>query len=136
MEAIVSSVLENLEVDIQLEEEPTPSKLSGKTSTGTYAVGEEIPVEMDTGIGVESPVTMDLNVEGGGPPPVPPIDPLVRSRGLPILVPQILVAVEMPSHLPMFYGTKDKDPSRHIERGWLVLLSQIQDIGWCGFLRL
>ena len=61
---------------------------------------------------------------GGGeiPPPVPslplfpPIDPLVRSKGLPIIVPQGLVSVDIPSNLPNFYGTKDEDPSRHIER--------------------
>ena len=47
---------------------------------------------------------------------MPPIDPLVRPRGLPILVPQNLVAVDMPSHFFKFYGTKDKDPCRHMER--------------------
>ena len=54
--------------------------------------------------------------EGGGPPPMPPIDPLVRPRGLPIMVPQNLAAVDMPSHLPKFYGIKDEDLSRHMER--------------------
>ena len=116
MEHIVSPVLENLEVDNQLEEEPTPSKLIGETSTETNTVREEILVEADRGIGVESPVIMDPNVDGGGPLPVPPIDPLVRPRGLPILVPQNLVAVDMSSHLPKFYGTKDEDPSRHMKR--------------------
>ena len=32
------------------------------------------------------------------------------------MVPQNLAAVDMPSHLPKFYGTKDEDPSRHMER--------------------
>ena len=49
-------------------------------------------------------------------PPVPPIDPLVRPRGLPILVPQNLVATDMPTNLLKFYGIKDDDPSRHMER--------------------
>jgi hypothetical protein len=49
-------------------------------------------------------------------PPISPIDPLVRLRGLSILVPQNLAAVDMQSHLPKFYGTKDEDPSRHMER--------------------
>jgi hypothetical protein len=53
------------------------------------------------------------------PPPIssiPFIDPLVRPRGLPFLVPQNLAAVDMPSHLPKFYETKDENPSRHMER--------------------
>ena len=49
-------------------------------------------------------------------PPMPPIDPLVRPRGLPIVVPQHLAAVDKPSYLPKFYETKDEDPSRHMER--------------------
>ena len=49
-------------------------------------------------------------------PPMPPIDPLVRPKGLSILVPQILASVDMPSHLPKFNRIKDEDPSRHIER--------------------
>ena len=53
------------------------------------------------------------------PPPIPPIlpiDPLVRPRGLPIVVPQNLRAVDIPSHLHKFYGTKDEDPSMHMKR--------------------
>ena len=45
-----------------------------------------------------------------------PIDPLVRPRGLPIVVPQNLAAVDMPSYLFKFYGIKDEDPSRHMKR--------------------
>ena len=63
-----------------------------------------------------SPATMNPLGGGGIPPPIPPIspipripriDPLVRPRGLPSVVPQGLVAVDMSSHLPKFYGTKD-----------------------------
>ena len=32
------------------------------------------------------------------------------------MVLQNLVAVDLPSNLPKFWGTKDKDPSRHMER--------------------
>ena len=56
---------------------------------------------------------------GGGPPPPPPgppIQPFVRPRGLPIRVPQNLIPMEMPPDLPKFYGTRDDDPSRHMER--------------------
>ena len=57
--------------------------------------------------------------EGGIPPPIapiPPIDPLVRPRGLPIIVPQELVSIDILSNLPKFYGTKDEDPSKYMER--------------------
>ena len=41
---------------------------------------------------------------------------LVRPRGLPIIVPQGLVLVDIPSNLSKYYGTKDEDPSRHMGR--------------------
>ena len=82
-------------------------------------VKEKIPIDIDRELEEESPVTMNHG-DGDGVPPhiplIPPIDPLVRPRGLLILVPQNLVTVDMPLHLPKFYGTKDEDPSRHIER--------------------
>ena len=62
---------------------------------------------------------MDPLGRGGIPPSIPhfpPIDPLVRPRGLPIIVSQGLPSVDIPSNLPTFYGTKNEDPSRHIER--------------------
>ena len=120
-----SPLLENLEVDTQLEEEATPSKLSGDTSSKTDRVREEVLVEIDRGLGVDTPVTMAQDGEGGGPPPMPPIDPLVRPRGLPILVPQKLMAVDMPSHLPKYFETKDEDPSRHMGRYILRLASSL-----------
>jgi hypothetical protein len=59
--------------------------------------------------------------EGGGmdsspTPLIPPIDSLVRPRGLPVLVLQNLAAVNMPSHLPKFDETNDEDPYRYMER--------------------
>jgi hypothetical protein len=116
VEPIVSPLVGTLEEDTRLEEEATPSKLSGETPSETDTVRREIPIEVDRRIGVDTPVTIAQDGEGGGLPPMPPIDPLVRPRGLPILVPQNLAAVDMPSHLPKFYGTKDEDPSRHMER--------------------
>lgn len=53
------------------------------------------------------------------PPPIPsmpPIEPLVRPRGLPIVISQNLRRVDIPSHLPKFYGTKNEDLSMHMER--------------------
>ena len=64
---------------------------------------------------------MDPNGGRGSPlpiPPIPPIDPLVRPRGLSILVSQNLVAIDMPSNLPKFYGTRNDDPSRHMLNEW------------------
>jgi hypothetical protein len=119
VEPIVSPLSGTLEVGNQLEEKTTPSKLSQETPLETETVWEEIPIEIDREVGVDTSVTMAQ--EGGGmdPLPVPPIDPidqLVRPRGLPILVPQNLAAEDMPSHLPKFYGIKDENPSKHMER--------------------
>ena len=80
---------------------------------------EEIPIEVEEEIEAEPLATMDLNRGRGGPPPVPPvpsIDTLVKPGGLPILVPQNLVATDMPFNLPKFYESRDDDPSRHMER--------------------
>ena len=66
------------------------------------------------------------------PPIVEPIDPLVRPRGLPILVPQDLAALDMLSNLPKFWGTKDEDPSRHMEQYIERLASSlITNPGYC-----
>ena len=112
----VSLLLGELGLKAQLEKEEIPSKLSGETSLEIYTSREEIPIDLDRQVGEGSPVTMDPGHGGGAPPPIPLIVPLVRPRDLPIMVPQGLVAVDMPSHLPKFYGTKDEDPSRHMER--------------------
>ena len=84
---------------------------------------EGIPIEIDRDTRVDTPVNMD---HGGGGilpispvPPIDSIDPLVRPRGLPIVVPQNFVAVDMPSHLPKFYESKDdRDHAKGHSRGW------------------
>ena len=118
IESSVSPLLETLELEAQLEKDAIPSKLSDETSSETYTFGKEILVGIDREVKEDTPVIMDQD-RGPDPPPIPPmppIDPLVMPRGLPIVVPQNLPAVDMPSHLPKFYGTKDEDPSRHMER--------------------
>ena len=91
--------------------------MRGKRTPETETNGEEIPLEDSSETGVDTPViTMVQEGGGGAPPPNPPIDPLVRPRGFPIVVPRNLVAVDMPSNLPKFWGTKDEDPSRHMEQ--------------------
>ena len=109
-----------VEIEHRQEEDIGPSESSGEKDTETEVVREEVPVEVEEEVEVEPPVTMNPNGGGGGGPPpphpVPPIDPLVRPRGLPILVPQNLVPMDMPVDLPEFYGTRDDDPSRHMER--------------------
>jgi hypothetical protein len=95
------SFLDTLELGAQLEEEIAPSKLSGETSSEKYTPREEFPVGVDSGLLESSPITMDGGREMDPPPipSIPPIDPLVRPRGLPIVVPQNLQAVDIPSHL-------------------------------------
>ena len=96
-------LIEEEEVETRLEEEATPSKSSGDKAIEIDLVREEISVGAEEEIEIEPQVAMDLNGGKGGPPPIPPIPPidsLVRPRGLPILVPQNLVAMDMPSNLP------------------------------------
>ena len=50
------------------------------------------------------------------PPSLPPINSLVRPRGLPILLPRNLVVLDIPSKQPKFWGTKDEDPFRHMKK--------------------
>lgn len=54
---------------------------------------------------------------------LPPIDLLVRLRGLSIVVSRDLAVATIFSHLPKFYSTKDEDPSLHMERYIKVLTS-------------
>src|SRR6202048_2343848 len=124
IEPSVSLLVETLGVDTQLEKEVTPSKLGRETSSEAHKLTKENFIGLGEGLENTLPDTM-AEERGMDPPPippippippVPPIDPLVRPRGLPIVVPQNLAAMDMPSHLPKFYGTKDEDPSRHIER--------------------
>ena len=75
---------------------------------------------------------MDAPPPPPDPPVVEPIDPLVRPKGLPILVPRDLAELDMPSNLPKFWGTKDEDPSRHMERYIERLASSlITNPGYC-----
>ena len=90
--------------------------MSGETSSETYTFREEIPIDIDRDIDRRLVTSHHGSARSGFPPLILPIDPLVRPWGLPILVPQNLVAVDMPSYLPKFYGTKYEDPSRHMKR--------------------
>ena len=89
VESSVSPLLETIELEAQLEKEATPSKLSSETSSGTYTFGEEILVGIDRQIENHTTVTMDQDrgLDPSPIPPMPPIDSLVRPRGLPIMVP-------------------------------------------------
>ena len=72
-------------------------------------------------------------------PPIPSIDPLVRPRGLQIVVPQGLVAVDMPSHLPK----RNLEQRMRILQGtwsgllreWPLPSSLTTVISWVGFLQ-
>ena len=107
-------LIEEVEVEPRREEEVGPSNSSGKKDTKTETTSKEVPIEVEEEIEVEPLIIMDSNGEKKDPPPippVPPVDPLVRPRGLPILVPQNLVELDMPSNLPKFYETRDDDRS-------------------------
>ena len=104
-------LINEVEVETRLEEE-VASKSSSEKATKTGLVKVEIPVEDEEELEVEPPVATDPNGGRGGPPPIPPIPPidlLIRSKGLPILVPQNLVVMDMLSNLPKFYGTRNDD---------------------------
>ena len=83
VETTVSPLLRNLEVETQLEEEATPSKLIGETLLEIEVGRGGTPIEIDSEVGVDTLVTMAQDGERGGPPSIPPIDLLVRPRGLP-----------------------------------------------------
>ena len=106
----------------QIEEEDLPSNLSGEIFEGTNIVRERVFVSTTEVSRKRSHVTMNPPGGGGIPPsippipPFPPIDPLVRPRGLPIVVPSGLALVDIPSNLPNVYGINDEDLSRHMER--------------------
>ena len=79
------SFLDTLELGAQLEEEITPSKFSGETSSENYTSREEFPIGLDRGLD-SPPVTMDGDRGMDLPPipPIPPIDPLVRREAYPL----------------------------------------------------
>ena len=114
-------------------EDVGPSESVGEENVETKEIEEENPIEVEEAeeVEVEPPAMMNPPGGGGGgrppphggggggplpPLPGPPIHPLVRPRGLPIRVPQNLIPLDMRSDLPKFYGTRDDDPSRHMER--------------------
>jgi hypothetical protein len=101
-EEIMSSLLESPKVRTQEGRNKNLSRLRSENS---------IETKQNNTVEVEE-ITMAAPPPRPEPPPFEPIDPLVRPRGLPILVPRNLVALDMPSNLPKFWGTKDEDPSK------------------------
>ncbi len=119
VESSRDTLIEEVEVGPRREKDVGPSKSSGEKDIEIDTKREEILIEVEEEVEVKPPATMNRNGGGGGPPPAPPVapvDPLVRPRGLPILVPQKLVATDIPANLPKFHGTRDDNPSRHMER--------------------
>ena len=66
---------------------------------------------------------------GGGPrvepPAARPINPLVQPRGLPIVFPEGLASQSVPPNLPVFTGSRDEDPSSHVERFIEILTTSL-----------
>lgn len=58
-------------------------------------------------------------------PQAPVLDPLVRPRGLPVAMPVGLLAATVPQNLPKFYGTRDEDPTLHMERYIEILTTSL-----------
>ena len=83
-----------LESPQNLREIEEPSRRSPSSSYSSYSSPPSSPETMDN----------------------PPLNPLVQPRGLPIVVPEGLQAAPMPPNLPRFKGTRDEDPSMHVER--------------------
>ena len=81
VEPNINPLLETLEVEVQLEKEATPSKLSGDTSSETHTFREEILVGIDREIEEDTPVTMakERRMDPLPIPPMPRIDPLESS---------------------------------------------------------
>ena len=95
----------------------SPFKLNSEILLETEIDRGKTHIESDSELVVDRPVvTMAQEAERRNPPLNPFIDLLVRPRGLPILVRQNLAALDMPSNLPKFWGSKDENPSRHIKR--------------------
>lgn len=85
------------------------------TSTKTYSQRKVVIESYSQRFVEESAIMADD--EGRAIPPLDtPIDPLVRPRSLPIQVPQNLATEVVPPNMPKFYGTKNEDTSRHMER--------------------
>ena len=119
---VKSSSLGNLKVKNQQGTSKSLSHLDGEKLRETE-LGNNVELEGTTM--ATPPPPLD-------PPLGEPIDPFVRSKDPLILVPRDLTALDMPSNLPQFWGTKDEDPSRHMERYIERLASSlITDPGYC-----
>ena len=57
--------------------------------------------------------------------PLGPIDPMMRPRGLPIVVPPNLREIPIPTNLPKFSGSRHEDPTTHVERFEEMLVSNL-----------
>ena len=92
VESSRGTLIEEVEIEPRHEEDVGPSEPSDEKNIETEVEREEAPKEVEKKVEVEPPTTMNLNGKGGGPhppPPIPPIDLLVRPRGVPILGPKI-----------------------------------------------
>ena len=80
---------------------------------------------------VGEPVTTQgfgaMSGSGGGAPAQAArvINPLVQPRGLPIVFPEGLAAHSVPPNLPVFTGSRDEDPSLHVERFIEILTTSL-----------
>ena len=113
--------------------------LRSRTVAGSSSPADTPPLIVEEEVG--NPPPMDTNpMDPRGPlvppgpeearargpgPDIPAIDPMILPRGLPIRVPQGLREIPIPHHLPRFSGSKDEDPSAHIEKFVEILTSSL-----------
>ena len=66
-----------------------------------------------------------INMDPPALPKFDEIDPMMRPRGLPIVVPPNLREIPIPTHLPKFSGSPHKDSTAHVERFEELLVSNL-----------
>jgi hypothetical protein len=106
-------------------------RLEDSTLEGSIALGvgrgrhplNRQPVGVENGVHV---ATKGLKVHANPPDPdIHHIDPMMFPRGLPIIVPNGLRGVTIPTNLPKFTSSLYEDPATHVERFVEVLIASL-----------
>ena len=144
----VEETIELVEELVKLESEKRKTKASTSDSISSEESSEEISEETNSSSKVSPSSekiesTSDTNsTDSNSLPTTPgtvdhdrfademdnppgPIDPMMRPRGLPIVVPPNLREIPIPTNLPKFSGSWHKDPTAHVERFEEMLVSSL-----------
>ena len=129
---------------VKLESEKCKTKASTSESIGSQEISEEVNSsgKASPGSGKKESFS-DLNsTDSESPPTTPgtldhdrfsdemdnppgPIDPMMRPRGLPIVVPPNLREILILTNLSKFSGSWHEDPTAHVERFEEMLVSSL-----------